>query len=502
MIIKTKHFETEVPKELHDQFCDFIANEVGLYFPKDTDELEKKLHNITHHLGYKDLVECMQRLIQNKLTKEQIVFLAKALTIGETYFFRDKKSFAALREKILPALIHKKHQQNKKIKIWSAACATGEEAFSIAILLHQLLPDISNWHIEILATDINENFLEKAKAAEYKKWSFRATPEEIKERYFTLVEEGAYTLIPEIKKMVNFSYLNLAGQNYVEQQIHDIDIIFCNNVLIYFSPQQIQKTIEKLTDALAINGWLIVTSIEVPYVLDARLKAVQFDGAVCFKKTDILTEEEKKFTFGIHATPKVTALAPFMHPPKETLEVPIKEERIIEKPKKEVVVKKDDSFKTLLKLYQEGQYQEIITHLEEDLAKLKSIKHLEKVILLIKSYANQGNLKLAEKWCDAALNSEKLNPLLYFLKATISQELGLDHQAIQFFKHALFLDPEFIMSYFSLGMLSLKKGDQQDAHKCFKNALELLKGMKKEQELLGTDGMTAGQLKEMIQSIT
>ena len=171
-------------------------------------------------------------------SRNQIEILASYLTIGETYFFREKQTFEILEERILADLIKTRRQNERRLRIWSAGCCTGEEPYSIAMLLSKMLPDLKDWNISILATDINPRFLHKASEGVYSKWSFRDCPQGVKERYFRKAKEDRLEILPDIKKMVTFSYLNLVEDSYpsLSNCTNAMDVIFCRNVLMYFAP--------------------------------------------------------------------------------------------------------------------------------------------------------------------------------------------------------------------------------------------------------------------------
>src|SRR6185369_3291595 len=135
---------------------------------------------------------CIERLVSGQLDKEQLETLAGHLTIGETYFFREQSSFDILENSILPDLIASRRGRGQRLRIWSAGCSTGEEAYSLAILLSRLIPDQREWQITILATDINSSALGKAVQGVYSDWSFRGVPQWIRQRYFKKTHDGRY----------------------------------------------------------------------------------------------------------------------------------------------------------------------------------------------------------------------------------------------------------------------------------------------------------------------
>jgi chemotaxis protein methyltransferase CheR len=199
-----------ISDEQLSRFSDFIGATMGLHFPPQRWlDLQRGVAVAAREFGFEDVPTCMQWLMSAPLRKEQIEVLAGNLTVGETYFFREEKSFEILADGILPALIRSQEGGERRLRIWSAACCTGEEPYSLAILLHQMIPDLEDWNLTILATDLNPRFLSRAKAGLYGQWSFRNTPRWVKDRYFQKTADGRFEILPEIKRMVSFACLNL-----------------------------------------------------------------------------------------------------------------------------------------------------------------------------------------------------------------------------------------------------------------------------------------------------
>ena len=193
---------------------------------------------------------------QSRIEVDKLISL---LTIKETYFFRDRHQFDILRNFILPEIINKKRAADKKIKIWSAGCATGEEAYSIAIILFELIPAIASWDISLLATDIDANALSKGQDGKFKKWSFRGVSQDIIEKYFT-IKDDSYMINDIFKKIVYFSALNLIEDKFpsILNSTNDIDIIICRNVTIYFNREATKEVINKFYNSLNEGGYLLV----------------------------------------------------------------------------------------------------------------------------------------------------------------------------------------------------------------------------------------------------
>ena len=196
---------------LLSRLSDFLEAQMGLHFPPERwRDLARGIGAAATEFGFADTEACSQWLLASPVTRHRIEVLASHLTVGETYFFRDKKIFDLLEGQILPELIGSRRGTNQRLRIWSAGCATGEEPYSIAILLHKLIPDLECWNLTILATDINPRFLQKASRGIYADWSFRDTPGWVREAYFRKIEGGRFQILPSIQKLVSFLHLNLA----------------------------------------------------------------------------------------------------------------------------------------------------------------------------------------------------------------------------------------------------------------------------------------------------
>ncbi len=186
-----------------------------------------------------------------------------AITNIESYFFRDQDQFILLRNHIIPELIQQK-KANKTIRICSAGCSSGEEPYSLAILLKELLPELEQWNVMILGIDINQEAIQKAKTGIYRPWSFRRVDEEIVKRYFQVLN-NEYHLNSSIKQMVKFQVCNLAKDLFPQpnSDLQELDLIICRNVFIYFESSAIANVLNKFYDCLNPLGYLITGHSEL-----------------------------------------------------------------------------------------------------------------------------------------------------------------------------------------------------------------------------------------------
>ncbi len=210
--------------------------------------------------------------------------LAEAMTVGESYFFRDSVHFDLLRHELLPEILGRRREQ-RTLRVWSAACATGEEPYSLAILLHQLLPEADGWTWRLLGTDVDRQALAQAREARYRPWSLRQTPGEVVRRYFD-VQGNTYRLREPVRSWVTFQHLNLATDRYPDpgRGLADFDLILCRNVLIYFDAETAHQVVQRLYDCLAEGGWLLVSAVEAMPPYYDRFQRIRLGGATVYRR--------------------------------------------------------------------------------------------------------------------------------------------------------------------------------------------------------------------------
>ena len=467
---------THLPDPLLSGLSDALAAQMGLYFQKKSwGDLERGIVAATGQFGQPDAEACARWLLSAPLTRKQIEVLASHLTIGETYFFREKRSFAALEAHILPELFNARTGPGRSLRIWSVGCCTGEEPYSIAMLLDRLVQDPAEWDIHIVATDINPEFLRKAEEGVYGEWSFRDTPGWIQERYFSRRQDGRFELHPRYRKKVKFSYLNLAEDSYPTplNNTHAMDVIFCRNVLMYFNEAQAKQVIANLHRSLADGGWLIVSPAETSSSHFPGFTPVWFPGALLYRKGI----NQKSSTVENACPATVPSLYPGPLPPSPLLAEAPPHATLREAP-----------------LHVNHPAVAPGEVLPFDLNDGKAQAHAARAC------ANQGRLDEALEWCEKAIAADKLNPTLHYLHATIRQELGQNEAAAQALRRALYLDPDFLLAHFALGSLRQTQEEYLEADRHFNIALMLLQGHAQDALFPESEGLTAGQLAEMIHS--
>ena len=224
---------------------------------------ETRLTKLLLNQGMSHLEELVQHLKVNKNTVLERS-IAEAMTINETSFFRDGRPFELLRTELLPKIIESRRYA-RSLRFWSAACSTGQEAYSLGMLLHEHFPSLTGWSIRIEGTDICAEVMERAQAGVYHRIEMnRGLPARFVVRYFEHVGED-WVVKPEIRKMCNFRRANLCASPLPFNRIDDrFDVIFLRNVMLYFSQESRKTLMAGIHKVLAPDGILFLGSSEQP----------------------------------------------------------------------------------------------------------------------------------------------------------------------------------------------------------------------------------------------
>ncbi len=269
-------------REIFNFFTTLVEKISGISYGAGKEYLVKsRLNELALTLGYKDVKE-LYSVVKSKLTPQLLTQIVDALTTNETYFFRDQHPFEALKNHIFPELF-KLREKEKRISIWSAACSTGQEPYSIAMLLLEHFSNyIKTYRISILATDISPSSIKKAKEGLYNQIEVnRGLPVTFLVKYFK--QEGAnWRIDDKVRRMVRFEVLNLleAGRKIRE----NFDLIFCRYVLIYFSNETKKKVLTDIWRLLKPGGYLFLGSTEIPAITFPDMERKTFGKTICYRK--------------------------------------------------------------------------------------------------------------------------------------------------------------------------------------------------------------------------
>ena len=484
-----KHKLTDIE---FSKVCKVIASNMGLNFPIDRrDMVSRGLAEAAVELGFHNMKEFIQWFLTTTLKKDQIEILASYLTISETYFWREQQVFNALTQKILPDLVTSKNDKEKSLRIWCAGCSTGEEAYSLAIALCRIIPKIKEWKIEILATDINTKALSKARKGIYGSWSFRNSPSWIKEYYFKRLNNKEYEVIPEIKEMVTFSSFNLALGNYYNSicKNNKIDVIFCRNVLMYFTGEWAARVSQNLFDSLSEGGWL-VSSCELSSDLFPKLSPVNFPGSVLYRKGKEELTTSQIQSYQSHNKLLFNNLQSLAQSPD------VMDQLLSVNYTLNPLNENDDSIPKSRDQIEPGPEINANPPLTLKVSEDNFIESKSSIRLL----ADKGKLDEALIICNNAIANNKLAPGLYYLRATIFQEQNNIEESIKSLKQAIYIDPDYIMGHFTLGNIFIRSGIIKKAKQYFNNALELLKKMSNDDIPAESEGLSVKHIRGIILS--
>lgn len=289
---------------LRQAFIQLIARYTGLEIrERDKAALSEKIFLRIKSLKLK-APEDYYQLLNSSNPKSYLEWqnFVVTLTNIESYFFRDQEQFLLLRNHIIPELIQRK-QSSKTIRICSAGCSSGEEPYSLAILLKELLPDLEQWNVMILGVDINQDVLKKAEQGVYRPWSFRRVDADIVQRYFRVID-NEYYLNDSIKEMVKFQTVNLAREVFpnFNLELKELDLIICRNVFIYFELSAIAMVLDKFYKALQPLGYLITGHAELYGQNLSQFQTRVFPESVIYQRTADSVVDTSKVSLPIEET--------------------------------------------------------------------------------------------------------------------------------------------------------------------------------------------------------
>src|SRR5438477_7837401 len=340
--------------------------------------------NLTSIDEYATLLESGERESRAELRE-----LTVGLTTGETHFFSDRGQFDLLEKTILPRLIEERSSK-RTLRIWSEGCSTGDEAYSMAIALDSLLSNRPGWTVDIRGTDINPASIDKARAGTYTNWSFRVIRENLKSTYFDYSPDQ-WTLKSRIRQAVRFSILDLIRDSFpsIGSGIHDMDLILCRNVFIYFEPDSVRRVLQKMSNALRPGGYLLTAHGEVHgHELD-QLEALSFPESSVYRRRPLESQQSRLQT----------------------------------------------------------QSRAEAQNAAANRSPAPSVAHCEQ---LARECANKADYQAAEEWCHRALTEDPFSVSGYYLLGKIAEERKQMDRAKELLKKVLYLDPSYIPAYLDL----------------------------------------------------
>ena len=425
----------------------------------DAAQLERFLAIIERHLGLQ-LHEAGHRALEDALVRrmaargfrrpdayldtvdaEEVRRIAEAVTITETYFLRDRSQLQALAEVVIPSLAHA-----RRIRILSAGCASGEEPYSIALVLRETLPDIDQWQITLRGVEVNPAMLRQAARGRYTSWALRETPPEIVQRYFRRTD-GQFELDPSVRSMVTFQEQNLVQGDPATWAPGSWDVVFCRNVLMYLAPEMVRAMIGRVEQALDRGGFLFVGHAETLRGLSEAFEVCHSGAA---------------FYYRLRGAPQPPPPIPNVEPRPKAAELP-------QAPPPRAIAVPNGELAHVTELMRQERYHEALQTIRALDASSPGARVLEALLC-----AHAGDLQRAATLCAAILAADPLDSRAHYVRALALEQSGDRVQAVDLYRTAAFLDPSFAMPRLHLGLLARRAGDDAAARRELGRALVLL----------------------------
>jgi chemotaxis protein methyltransferase CheR len=397
--------------------------------------------------------------------------LVVELTVGETYFFREPAHFTLIQREVLPE-VRRRRGTGHVLRLWSAGCASGEEPYSLAILLDQ---EGLGEQAHVLATDISRAALARARQATYTAWSLRGEGA-VAAAPFLRRQGERYVLEERIRRRVTFEHLNLALDVYPSfaTGTWGMDLILCRNVLLYFAAETIAAVARRLFAALAPGGWLLTASADPPLGSHAAFETVVTDAGVFYRRP-----------VGVNAWPGDVASK--SQPPAEALPVLCTQYPVLST--HYTPAAPADPLAGARRALDDGNYSRA-AELTRDLT-----PDATGAALHVRALANLEPDR-AERACAEAVARHALSAELHYLHAALLLELGRDEEAVRAVRRVIYLDRSLAVGHFTLGALLRGRGDRAGARRAYRNARDLCAARPPDEAVPLGDGEPAGRLAE------
>lgn len=440
--------------------AELVRARSGLWFAQSRrQQAEGSMRQAMDTAGIPDPERFLRLLRSNHRAFDALI---ERLVIGETYFFREREQFDALRRLVLPELRLQQSNREERLRVWSAGCATGEEAYSLAILLEQ---EGLSAQAEVLGTDISNAALALARKATYGAWSFRENPPGLIEQYFHR-RGGKFTLIERIRQSVVFDHLNLAAEIPPARTTGPdgrFDLILCRNVLIYFDPPSIERTAVRMFGALKDGGWLIAGPSDPPLWPHAPFETVLTSAGLLYRRRGG-TAASVKPSFTLNADLPRPAIVVATAAPARPIAAP--------------------SGATA----PQGECSVRATPPIAETAKVCAAR--------LRAMVDRDNLQQSVAAMAAALAAHPLSAELYYLHAILLLSGDRHDEAAVALRRAIYLDRSLVVAHFALASIQQRRGAMAEARRCYRNVLAVCDRGDADDIVPLTDGEQAGRLAE------
>jgi chemotaxis protein methyltransferase CheR len=478
----------QLTPEEHQKFHDYLILHSGLHFERRNYKvLERGLDSRMSALRINSFSDYFEYLNKNRERRQELQKLLQFLTVGETFFFRYNAHFEALTRVVIPELT--RAGRNRSIRILSAGCSTGEEPYSIAMSLMGALPDWKKRDIKIFATDINSRSLRRAREGVYSSWKIRVTEKSHLERYFYRVGES-YVVNDDVKSLVDFSYLNLQLSDQLPA--NSFDIIFCRNVMIYFTTATTKKVVDRFAEALNPGGYLFLGHSETLSHISSRFERHILGGGFYYTKKREAPAEAEKPLAGKLPPAQAAADNKTVEKILPAVKPPLAGAVQGEKPDLEAI------FAAGLNSLYQGNYDEAASFISE-LLRIKP-DHTGAIMAEGEIHLMCGRAEEALECFNKALSLNDLLAEGYFLRGFLFEMRDRVKDALDEYRKAVLLKMDFVMPHYNLGKLYFRSGDVRSCSREFKNSLKMLEKAGREEIIPFSGGLSREVFLEQLRS--
>ena len=455
--------------------CNHITEKSGIGFDeRKRKQLEEIVETRCKILGLNHIRDYSKLLRIPAMKGPEFNTLMDILTIQESFFFRHNAQFHALRHfclpaLMMPALMNKKKADHGKINIWSAGCANGEEAYSIAMLIRDLGVDDFQMKFHIRGTDISRQALRKAKEGVYTERAIRGLSPHYRKRYFTK-QGDRYLLCGEIRNMVDFEYFNLSEEPFKMDAMPRWDIIFCRNVIIYFTQDHSRKLMKNFYGSMAEGGFLFAGFSETMRYLNDDFVPIRLDDAFIYRKP--LPGQAPKPETTAHSKSIKNHISPH-------------------KKKSGKHFKKSPSKKPTLssRTPRTRDPRTVARPTEIEPPPKPPLPSLDERLSVARNLADKGETISAVTILDDIIRQDPLHAKAYFMLAMIHNDSGNPDQSSRYLKKVIYLEPGNPLARLHLADIFKTASKKKDAAREYTNVITLLENRKDPEEDFG-EGFT------------
>ncbi len=444
-------------EEEYEAFRDLLREVAGLKFDTSRREaLRLAVRARALACGDESFQEYLDRL-HGPAGEAELHRLLELVTIQETYFLRNPEHFQALGGPVLSEVPLR--AADRPIRIWSAGCATGEEAYSIGLTLLQAGVQSA----EVVGTDVSEAALEAARAGCYSRRAVRQVPPPLLDRYFERVQDQ-FLVGEELRRLVRFEHLNLIREPFPTARFAGCDVVFCRNVIIYFTPESVRRVVHTFAECLLPGGVLFLGPSETLWQLSTDFELAEWGGGFYYRRRRPVPVQEQRATVR-----ETTSFSP----PRASSRRPRRQPRRVASPRPKVSSGSDKTgYDKALEALRAGDAQGATAILEASLDGQGA--GAVPLVVLAYLYLSGGRREPAVDLARRALALDPLCPDAHLLEGLVAREEGRHEESQAAFRRALYLEPASALARYHLGQVYAVCGQRRKAEREFSEAIRLL----------------------------